>query len=65
MNNDYLRLNNSELKSDKYDYDKHNKCDYDKDEKCDYEKYQNAFDNMQSLLYNLFCVFTTENKTDE
>lgn len=27
-----------ELKSDKYDYDKHNKCDYDKDEKCDYEK---------------------------
>lgn len=34
-------------------------------EKCDYEKYQNAFDNMQSLLYNLFCVFKTENETDE
>lgn len=26
--------------------------------------YQNAFDNMQSLLYNLFCVFKTEQPDD-
>lgn len=26
--------------------------------------YQNAYDNIQSLLYNLFCVFKTEQPDD-